>query len=166
MNALVPEVAFTELLRSPADTAERLRSVRAVRLRRRDADDLVLMRADRLSGEAEVVDFTATLLVEMLRDTEGGTEAIGRALPRVLPWLRFLPEGSDAEMLGELTQVAVASRGLDTVAPVAQVLAEWRHTAEIYADPQLLAELTRDRGGDGGPVTCPPEPEPPSEDER
>ncbi|WP_166027204.1 hypothetical protein [Streptomyces chilikensis] len=166
MNAPMPEVAFTELLRSPADTAERLRSVRAVRLRRRDADDLVLMRADRLNGEAEVVDFTATLLAEMLRDDEGGTSAIRRALPRVLPWLRFLPEGSDTEMLEELTDVAVASRGLDTVAPVAQVLAEWRHTAEIYADPHLLSELTRDRGGDAGPVTFPSEPEAGSEDAR
>ncbi|WP_306320433.1 MULTISPECIES: hypothetical protein [unclassified Streptomyces] len=166
MNATVPEVPFTDLLRSPADTAEKLRTVRAVRLRRRDADDLFLMRADRMSGEAEVVDFTATLLTTMLTDGEGGTAAIRRALPRVLPWLRFLPDGSAEEMLGELTEVATASRDLDTVTPIAQVLTEWRHSAEIYADPDLLVELTRERGGDAGPVPCPVAPEPAEADER
>ncbi|MFJ9173075.1 hypothetical protein [Streptomyces sp. NPDC102360] len=157
---------FTELLRSPAGTAERLRTVRAVRLRRRDADDLFLMRADRMHGEAEVVDFTATLLTAMLVDTEGGMAAIRRALPRVLPWLRFLPDGSAEEMLGELTEVATASRDLDTMVPIAQVLTEWRHTAEIYADPDLLAELTRERGGDAGPVPLPAAAGPAEDDER
>ncbi|WP_212912900.1 hypothetical protein [Streptomyces sp. TS71-3] len=57
--------------------------------------------------------------------------------------------------LVESAQAARAAQGIDTATPVAQVLVEWRHTAEIYADPELLAELTRDRDGDAGPVPCP-----------
>jgi hypothetical protein len=155
MTASLPEVPFTDLLRSPAATTDRLRRDRAMRLRRRDDEDLVLMRADRATDEAEVVDFTARLLSELLRDGDDGTAAIRRVLPRVLPWTRFLPEGSADLITAELVEVAQASQALNTVIPVAQVLVEWRHTAEVYADPQLLEELTRERGGDAGPVPCP-----------
>ncbi|SBW24114.1 hypothetical protein FDG2_4023 [Candidatus Protofrankia californiensis] len=37
------------------------------------------------------------------------------------------------------------------LAPVAQLLAEWRHTAEVYADPELHAILTRPHDGDHRP---------------
>jgi len=151
----VPEVAFTDLLRSPAATTDRLRSARAVRLRRRDDYDLVLMRADRVEREVEVFDFSARLLAELLHDESGGLEVIGRVLPHVLPWLRFLPEGSVGKIVAELVSVSTAARSIDSVAPVAQVLIEWRHTAEVYADPDLYAALTRDRGGDAGSVPLP-----------
>jgi hypothetical protein len=154
--SIVPEVAFTDLLRSPASTTDRLRSARAVRLRRRDDDDLVLMRADRVEREAEVFDFSARLLAELLHDEAGGLEVIGRVLPHVLPWLRFLPDGSVGEIVTELVAVSTAARSIESVAPVAQVLIEWRHTAEVYADPDLYAALTRDRGGDAGAVPLPP----------
>ena len=44
---------------------------------------------------------------------------------------------------------------LDNVAPVATLLAQWRHTAEVYADPNVLAILTREPEGDLGPVPTP-----------
>ncbi|MFC3743981.1 hypothetical protein [Paractinoplanes deccanensis] len=44
---------------------------------------------------------------------------------------------------------------LDTPAPVTQLLTEWRHTAEVYADPTILSALTRG-ADDFGPVPEPP----------
>jgi len=41
------------------------------------------------------------------------------------------------------------------VAPVVQLITEWRHTAEVHADPALVAILTQDLG-DFGPVPAPP----------
>jgi hypothetical protein len=42
------------------------------------------------------------------------------------------------------------------IEPIATVIAAWKHTAEAYADPELFAVLTTDRGEDHG-VLAPPE---------
>jgi hypothetical protein len=44
---------------------------------------------------------------------------------------------------------------LDSSAPVAQLIIAWQHTAEVHADPELLAVLTSDSGEDYGPVPAP-----------
>jgi hypothetical protein len=44
------------------------------------------------------------------------------------------------------------------MAPVAQLFAEWRHTAEVYGDPELHAALIGAHEGDHGPVTAPAAP--------
>ncbi|MBM9508940.1 hypothetical protein [Actinacidiphila acididurans] len=36
-----------------------------------------------------------------------------------------------------------AAGSADDGAPVAQMLTAWQHTAEVYADPELLAALRR-----------------------
>ena len=61
-----------------------------MRLRRRDAGDLVLMSADRAQQQGEVIDLTARLLAGVLRQ-HGGADLIRRVMPAALPWLRFLP---------------------------------------------------------------------------
>lgn len=38
---------------------------------------------------------------------------------------------------------------------IALLLTQWRHSAEIHADPALLAALTREPEGDLGPVPVP-----------
>ncbi|MEU9832814.1 hypothetical protein AB0D67_14920 [Streptosporangium sp. NPDC048047] len=129
--------------------------VRAVRLRRRDADDLVLMTAERVEGENEVIDLTARLLAALFRDEAGGAEILRRVLPDVLPWTRFLPAPAVEEFLASLSETAPAAASLGNLAPVTQLLVEWRHTAEIHADPRLLAALTAPRGNDFGPVPRP-----------
>ncbi len=40
-------------------------------------------------------------------------------------------------------------------ASVAQLLVAWRHTAEVYSDPELLNALTRDHTDDYGPAPDP-----------
>lgn len=44
---------------------------------------------------------------------------------------------------------------LDNLAPIALLLTQWRHSAEVYADPALLAILTRDHEDGLGPVPAP-----------
>ncbi|MBF6229111.1 hypothetical protein IU470_28970 [Nocardia abscessus] len=62
MSAAYDVVPFSDLLHKPAVTAKLLDDVRALRLRRRDADDLALMRVTKMDAEGVVVDFTARLL--------------------------------------------------------------------------------------------------------
>ena len=47
---------------------------------------------------------------------------------------------------------------IDNLWPVSQLLVEWRHTAEIYADPGLHTAATRVLGEGGGPVPRPEAP--------
>lgn len=150
----VDEVSFTELIQHPARTAARLAEVRALRLRRRDADDLVLMSASRAGQEGQVIDLTARLLAGVLREL-GGPEAVGRVLPAILPWVRFLPADAVDELVQEFIETTRAAAEINNVAPIAQLLTEWRHTAEVYADPELNAILAGPHHGDHGQVPMP-----------
>ncbi|WP_433511043.1 hypothetical protein ACQP2T_45385 [Nonomuraea sp. CA-143628] len=143
------DVPFSELLHHPAATTRRLDAVRALRLRRRDAGDLALMRVDQMERDATVVDFTSRLLAGLVR-TEN-IEALRQALPEALPWSTFLPAEDVDTFLTELVDTARGAVALDNLAPIALLLAQWRHSAEIYADPALLAILTREPEGDPRP---------------
>ena len=152
--APLESVPFSELLRQPGETTERLTRARAVRLRRRDATDLVLMSADRADAEGEVIDVTVRLLADIAcRDPE----ILRESLPKVLPWIRFLPPSDARAMADEFIATAEAAASIGNTAAVSQLLAEWRHTAEIHADPDLYRALTSQPLADFGPVPKPDE---------
>ncbi|MET8700188.1 hypothetical protein ABZW10_15155 [Kitasatospora sp. NPDC004723] len=156
-TAAYEEIPFSELLHRPAATTSRLDAVRALRLRRRDAGDLALMRVDQLEQDATVVDFTSRLLGGLVRT--GNVAALRAALPEALPWVTFLPDEDVAELIGELVDVARGAVALDNLAPIALLLTQWRHTAEVHADPALYAVLAREPDGDLGLVPRPGVPE-------
>ena len=143
---------FSELLRQPAETAARVLRTRAVRLRRRDAADLVLMSADRADAEGQVVDITARLLATLIHQSP---DLVREALPTVLPWMRFLPAQDAAQLADEFVSTAEAAAALGNTAAIHQLLAEWRHSAEIYADPELHEALVSQQTGDFGTVPRP-----------
>jgi hypothetical protein len=155
MSALYEDVPFSELLHHPAATTERLRSVRALRLRRREADDLALMRIDQIEREASVVEFAMRLLTGLVRAEHA--ELIRAMLPDAVPWVRFLPEADVDQLVAELESVARSATDLGNLAPVAVLLTQWRHSAEVHADPALLALVTASPEGDLGPVPVPAE---------
>ena len=100
------------------------------------------------------MDLTARLLAGVL-DQDGGAELVRQVLPTVLAWVRFLPAAAVDELAAEFVATVHAAVGVGTVVLVSQLLAEWRHTAEVYADPELYAALTQAHEGDHGPVTAP-----------
>jgi hypothetical protein len=155
MSALYEEMPFSEFLHQPAATAARLDAVRAIRLRRRGADDLALVRADQTDRDATVIDFTSRLLAGLAR--AGESEAIRRVLPEALPWSAFLPERDRDLLLTELIEVAQGSASLRNLGPIAVLLEQWRHSAEIYADPETFTQSTAMPEGDFGPVPRPVE---------
>lgn len=152
MSMPLESVPFSELLRQPVETAERLSRARAVRLRRRDAADLVLMSADRAAAEGEVVDLTARLLASVVRREPA---LVREVLPTVLPWVRFLPPQDVEQMADEFVATAEAAAALGSTAALSQLLAEWRHSAEVHADPDLHRILAEPSSDDFGPVTRP-----------
>ena len=155
VSAAYEDIPFSELLHHPAATAERLDAVRALRLRRRDAGDLALMRIEQLERDESVVEFTTRLLAGLVRSEN--IEVIRGLLPDAVPWVTFLPEADVDTFVTELVNVTRGATALGNLAPVAVFLTQWRHSAEVYADPVLLEILTREPEGDFGPVPAPPD---------
>jgi hypothetical protein len=156
MSALYDEMPFSEFLHQPAATAARLDAVRAIRLRRRGSADLALVRADQTDRDATVIDFTSRLLAGLARN--GESEALRLVLSEALPWSAFLPERDRDLLLSELIEVAQGSASLRNLGPIAVLLEQWRHSAEIYADPETFKHLTAEPAGDFGSVAKPGEP--------
>jgi hypothetical protein len=153
MTGAYEDVPFSELLHHPAATTRRLDDVRALRLRRRDAGDLALMRVEQMERDASVVDFASRLLAGLVRTDN--IAALRQALPEALPWSTFLPAEDVDALLAELVDTARGAVALDNLTPIALLLTQWRHSAEVYADPELLAAVSREPEGDLGPAPMP-----------
>jgi hypothetical protein len=153
MTSAYEDVPFSELLHRPVATTRRLDTVRALRLRRRDEGDLALMRVEQLDRDTSVLDFTSRLLAGLIHT--GNTAALRAALPEALPWCTFLPKEDVDTLITELVATAGGAAALANLAPIAQLLTEWRHTSEVHADPALRAAVTAAPEGDLGAVPPP-----------
>ena len=148
-------VPFSELLRQPTETTRRLTQVRSMRLSRRDAEDMVLMHADRAEAESQAINAMSRMLAQL---TRLHPELITGLLPDVLPWTRFLPTRDLEKFAVEFVAVAQAAGSIGNLAPLAQLITEWRHTAEAHADPDLYRVVTPGDLDDHGRVPVPDEP--------
>lgn len=147
------DVPFSELLHHPAATADRLKSAWALRLRRRDADDLALMRVQQMEQDQSVMELATRLLVGLMRSEN--IELVRRLLADALPWVAFLPDPDADAFLAELVTVAHGAVDLGNLSPVAVLITQWRHSAEIHADPALREHVAREPDGDFGPAPAP-----------
>lgn len=73
----------------------------------------------------------------------------------MFPWATLLPKRDRVTFVGELGRTLVAASALDSYAPVAQLLQEWRATAEIHADPRRARRLRTAIAADGDLVVAP-----------
>lgn len=149
------EAPFSEFINRPRDTVAKLDAFHhSLLLRRRDAEDLVVTTASRADQARLVMASMTFLLHDLAHSDKVVRDALVRAVPKVFPWVRFLPDEDTEQFIGELFDTAFAAADLDNMTPVAQLITEWKHTAEVYADPELLRILRQD-GGDFGPVEPP-----------
>ena len=76
-------------------------------------------------------------------------------LAEQLPWLAWMPRGEQVECLSEILTHLAAGAETGTFEPFARAVAEWEHTAEVWADPELAKRLSSDFDGDGGEIPRP-----------
>lgn len=138
---MADEYTFTQFLRSPNQVAEAADRVSQLVIRRRNAPDLVLMRADRQHWGFEGAEGAGRLLVTALSQLSmsGTLSAVGAAMP----WTGYLSDAGRAQFAAELSKALVASAELNNFAPVGQLVAEWKATAALQADPDLAEALSR-----------------------
>jgi len=138
MRAAAAGVNLSDVSNEPTETIRRpLRSpTRSLRLNRPGGEeDLVLTTVSRAAQVDEAMTATMKIVVALMGQPRIAA-LVPEVLPMAFPWLK-------------------AADSPDNPAPMAQVIVGWRHTAGIYADPELLAALTQD-GADFGPVPEPP----------
>ena len=154
------EVNLSDLLNKPKATLALLDTNRRLVLRRRDAEDLVLTTAERAAADTAVVRDTTRLFAEMMRAEPMVMALAVQVLPAIFPWVRHLPDNEKEDFAAEWLATLASAAELRNNAAVEGVVASWRSTAEIYADPELYAILTRKIDNiDGRPVPPPVEPE-------
>jgi hypothetical protein len=152
------EVNFSDLLQHPNKTVEKLKSSRgrALRVHRRGTeDDLILTTVARAAQDDELVEVAIKVLRAVMRNPVLRSQYLLDILPEVFPWIRFLVAEDRMAFAQELVDVMSASEDLGSPVPVLQVITQWRHTAEIYADPALLAALKSEVVEDSGAVPPP-----------
>jgi hypothetical protein len=155
MFTSTPEVTFAELSRDPHEVAHQVydsptESVR-VRGRSQEEDDLVLLTARHAEDISTAASAMTRLLVGL---TQTAPEQLVGVLPHAFPWVRYLPADEQRSFATDLVNVLRAAESADNPAVVVQRIVEWRHTAEIHADPHLLAVLQQE-GQDLGEVPRP-----------
>lgn len=132
---------FSEFLREPKRVIRQLDKAARVVIERRDADDLVLMNAARAEADSEGVEIVAHVLAKALSRVP--SEIFAHALEERLPWVRFLPPAERETFTREFLATAEASGAAGNTAALAQLIHEWKATAEVWSDPKLATELRR-----------------------
>lgn len=122
-------------------------------LSQRGGEPLLLSSLRRREGDRHAVAALAHLLAHAL-DHPDLVAALAASLTDEYPWLEFLPEHERAAFLGEFFRVLRASATVDRFTAFDQMIEAWKSTAEIHADPELLARL-RAPGEDATPAPSP-----------
>ena len=157
---VTPEAPFSELINKPKDTVAKLTAAprQKLRLKRRDDEDLLLTTVERAEQDSEVLSATTHIFSALIAKDAAARALLTDVVPAAFPWVRFLPRHDVLQFVVELVDTRRAAQDLDNLVPVAQLIVEWKHTAEVHADPELLRALTQDIG-DVGPVPPPEVPE-------
>jgi hypothetical protein len=148
------EVQWSELQRDPKSVAA-LADSGDVRVRRRDGAALLLMREDRVNAAGEGA-FTAARALRNILVHLPLNDAIA-ALAEEFPWLELLPRAELPQFVADFTRSAQISAEVGQWSVLTKTVREWKATAAVYADPDLLHQLTVPLTEDHGPVPGPVE---------
>jgi hypothetical protein len=144
-------VSFSDLSRNPRAVAERAALLGRVRVTHRDAPDFYLTAADR-EEERERTLATASRLFFALIKHDPTARALVIAMPEVFSWVRHLSPTELRAFTLELVEALPDAAELDVDATTREVIAGWRATARIKADPAHFAEARKPTTGDFGSV--------------
>jgi hypothetical protein len=148
------EVQWSELQRDPKGVAA-LADRGDVRVRRRDGAALLLTREDRASSTAEGAVAAARALRNLLAHME--PQIAAAALVDEFPWADLLPQRDRAQFVTDFVRAFQASAEMGQWTPLAQTVREWKATAAVHADPELVEQLTSPLNDDFGAVPDPTE---------
>lgn len=151
MSANVLERTWSDFLREPKTVTEEVEHADIV-LRRRDGENLYLVTEQRQAAVQATFAIVSRMLASIASDASMRRKL---AIQPTMPWLTFLPIEDRSQFAQEFIDTAVASAELGTLQPLSMLIAEWRNTALIHADPVLAAALGRSHPGTNDAVQRP-----------
>jgi hypothetical protein len=144
-------VTFSDLSRNPRAVAERARRLGRLRVTHRDATDFYLTAADREEERDENL-VTASRMFAALARSETGARAVAAALAEVFPWAWHLSPAEQSAFAQELIAALSDAAELTIDRNAHEVIAGWRATARIKADPGQYKQALAPTEGDFGPA--------------
>lgn len=103
----------------------------------------VLETQARVRATAEATDFLSTALAALVHD-EVLVDRFAAALAVALPWVAFLPEQDREAFATEAADTLRACTSIGRYTAFADLIEDWRNTAEVWSDPTLAASLSGD----------------------
>lgn len=100
----------------------------------------VLETEHRGPGDAEATDFLSVALVALVHD-EALVDRFAAALAMVLPWVAFLPDTDREAFVTEAADTLRVCAPICRFTAFADLIDDWRNTAEIWSDVSLAAFL-------------------------
>lgn len=143
--SVASEHTVRQLLREPSVVLDEA-TERDIRIKRRDAADLMLSEWDREESIRESLGLFSTLLRTAIRHWPERRGHDSGLLASVISddqtnWMAFLAPAAQIVFVTELLDTALQCVSLGHFEPLDQVLREWRATAAIAADPNLRDRL-------------------------
>lgn len=133
-----PVLQWSDLARNPKQIAEIVERDGEARIERRGDEQLILMEARRYDDTRNHLETATRLLRNVVL-----SEAVDDAVEQTFPWTAVMSPAARVSFFGEFVETFAACMDLDVWIPMEQTLHEWKATAAIYADPELLAVLRR-----------------------
>lgn len=100
----------------------------------------VLETERRMRATAEATDFLSAALAALVHD-ETLVDRFAAALAGALPWVALLPETERKMFATEAADTLRACASIGRFAAFANLIEDWRNTAEVWSDPALAAML-------------------------
>jgi DNA-binding transcriptional regulator YhcF (GntR family) len=144
-------VTFSDLSRNPRVVAERARRLGRLRVTHRDASDFFLITATQEEERDENL-ITASRMFAALARSPAGARAVADAMTDVFPWASHLSKVECSEFAAELIAALSDAAELAIDGNAREVIAGWRATARVKADPSLHAQALSPTVGDYGAV--------------
>jgi hypothetical protein len=119
---------FTELLRHPKDVVDKA-GKGAVRITRRDTEDLIIMRAGDLQRHDAGIALASRLMRAAIRRSGNVTEAVSD----VFGWIDVLSSHERESFIAEIEGLIWSAAELGEYTRLLQTVQSWEGTAEAYA---------------------------------
>lgn len=100
----------------------------------------VLETEGRVRATAEATDFLSAALAALVHD-EALVDRFAVALAAALPWVAFLPDADREAFATEAADTLRACASIGRFTAFADLIEDWRNTAEVWSDPNLAAAL-------------------------
>lgn len=142
MAKTLPMSRFIQNYNQHLVDAERTDDVLVLR-QRAGRPSWVLETESRVQATAEATDFVSAALAGLAHD-EVLVERFAAALATSLPWVAFLPEPDREAFIEEAADTLRACASIGRYTAFADLIADWRNTAEIWSDPALAESLSAD----------------------